>query len=104
MRQVLEEEPTYQAQNGEQLVRYFVQGGHPEVPDDEDNLFTLPPLPYYTKAVVMQDFPLRGYFHFRFKMPDDEFGFVWVDVPDLEDLVPCYEGMIQLKVKTDATS
>ncbi|CAD7929018.1 unnamed protein product [Amoebophrya sp. A120] len=91
--------PTIEPTNpGEQLVRYFIQGGNPQVPDDEDNMFTLPALPYYTKAVVLQDFPLRGEFHFRFKQPDDEFGFIWVDVPDLEDLVPCYQGMIQLKV------
>ncbi|CAD7924757.1 unnamed protein product [Amoebophrya sp. A25] len=93
-----DDEPSFETNDGEVLVRYFVQGGNPQVPDDEDNMFLLPRLPYYTKAVVLQEFPMKGEYHFRFKKEDDEFGFVWMDLPDLEDLVPCYQNQIHIKV------
>ena len=64
-----------------------------------DNIFFIPPnISELTKRVVIQYYPFEGNFHFRFKTFDSNFGFVWIDLIDDDDLVPLYKGSVHMKV------
>ena len=54
-----------------------------------------------TMRSVMQYFPLEGNFHFRFRMQDDHFGYVWIDAGaggQLDQQAPVVQGTIFVKV------
>ncbi len=48
---------------------------------------------------IAANFPLRDqHCHFRFKIEDDMFGYVWLDGLSGDDLVPTYRGEIHMEV------
>eukprot|EP00658_Telonema_sp_P-2_P072576 TRINITY_DN6169_c0_g1_i1.p1 TRINITY_DN6169_c0_g1~~TRINITY_DN6169_c0_g1_i1.p1 ORF type:complete len:382 (+),score=35.80 TRINITY_DN6169_c0_g1_i1:202-1347(+) len=70
------------------------------LPDHQQQLhsFDVPGDGPLTLGHVVDNFPLEGSFHFRFKFGTDE-GYLWLDMNDPDATVPRYCGSVVMKVR-----